>query len=727
MKNHYLITMLTLLCSIAAQAQVNDYQPLVREGVVWHYAYHHFINESVGSYATIQRLQFKGDTLINGVDYKKCYFYDSEVLNENEKPLCCAREENGKVMFTAYRHEITDTLCELFTYFGIFGEHYEDNGEVVVCDFGDMQGFVDQINDQGDVYAQIQSTSEVTVNGLPAKSYKIEASGCYPCSFIEGVGSDGMNTGYLFAPFTFLSTGFGSRPLGLVKLTDLEGNTLYKGACYDDFNTDEESDYQPLVREGVVWHWAYDNVEHKIDMDAYEYFNRRLSDFKIEFRGDTTLCGITYKKCYMYESDTLDITKKHPAAYGREENGKVMFNTYDNYPYPMESENGWALPGKYYDLTGELVVYDFADMENFVSQWEGDVSIQSVDYVTVGSDSVKRYQIDHLLANYCDGNYYVEGVGADISGTRALFDTGIYLPTGNVSLWDGLIMLTDRSGNVLYKGHNYDRFSYESIDYQPIVREDRTWVNLYRYTDLEANKEIEFTYNLFFKGDTIVNGLTYKKCYRVANDLDKSSQISAFFSDAEPIALLREFDGMVFAHYLKEQPEFDRVYNSPNGAHTLYDFSYCLYKNSWDMIEVDGQPCVRVQDRDFGNVVSSIGVDNGMTGDLLYPIRTVLPGMQYDETHFLYTINADNEIIYFSSYFDTYVNEHRYDLNHDGQIDIADVNIMINVLLGYDVPTGNQGHDTAPAIAPDEYYDVTGDGHVDISDVNAIINKILGK
>ena len=231
----------------SAYEEPTHYQPLVREGVVWHYAYHHFSYDSYYGHSTIQRLQFKGDTIINDVYYKKCYFYGSEILDENEKPLCCAREENGKVMFTAYRHEITDTLCELFPYFGIPGEHYEGNGEVMMFDFSDMQGFVDNINDQGDVYAQIQSTSDVIVNGLPAKSYKIEASGCYPCSFIEGVGSDGMNTGYLFAPFVMLSISFGPWPLGLVKITDLDGNTLYKGACFDvlpsgDMNDDGRVD-----------------------------------------------------------------------------------------------------------------------------------------------------------------------------------------------------------------------------------------------------------------------------------------------------------------------------------------------------------------------------------------------------------------------------------------------------------------------------------------------------
>lgn len=40
----------------------------------------------------------------------------------------------------------------------------------------------------------------------------------------------------------------------------------------------------------------------------------------------------------------------------------------------------------------------------------------------------------------------------------------------------------------------------------------------------------------------------------------------------------------------------------------------------------------------------------------------------------------------------------QYDYNNDGVVDIADVNAVINQMLGkgYDVPTGHQGHDTAP-------------------------------
>ena len=55
------------------------------------------------------------------------------------------------------------------------------------------------------------------------------------------------------------------------------------------------------------------------------------------------------------------------------------------------------------------------------------------------------------------------------------------------------------------------------------------------------------------------------------------------------------------------------------------------------------------------------------------------------------------------------------DVNGDGTIDIADVNIVINLILGNDSPYRYDGRG-----------DVNGDGTIDIADVNAIINIILG-
>ena len=54
------------------------------------------------------------------------------------------------------------------------------------------------------------------------------------------------------------------------------------------------------------------------------------------------------------------------------------------------------------------------------------------------------------------------------------------------------------------------------------------------------------------------------------------------------------------------------------------------------------------------------------------------------------------------------------DLNGDGKVDVSDVNIAINIILGGDVTDELRAKS-----------DVTGDGKTDVSDVNAIINIIL--
>ena len=56
----------------------------------------------------------------------------------------------------------------------------------------------------------------------------------------------------------------------------------------------------------------------------------------------------------------------------------------------------------------------------------------------------------------------------------------------------------------------------------------------------------------------------------------------------------------------------------------------------------------------------------------------------------------------------------RGDLNNDDIVDVSDVNIMIDMVLG------KQEKDFALA-------DLTGDGKIDVSDVSILIDIVLGK
>ena len=56
-------------------------------------------------------------------------------------------------------------------------------------------------------------------------------------------------------------------------------------------------------------------------------------------------------------------------------------------------------------------------------------------------------------------------------------------------------------------------------------------------------------------------------------------------------------------------------------------------------------------------------------------------------------------------------------VNGDGAVDVADVNSIINIMLGKEEVT--------PTLLSQA--DLTGDGNVDVSDVNAVINAMLGR
>ena len=57
------------------------------------------------------------------------------------------------------------------------------------------------------------------------------------------------------------------------------------------------------------------------------------------------------------------------------------------------------------------------------------------------------------------------------------------------------------------------------------------------------------------------------------------------------------------------------------------------------------------------------------------------------------------------------------DVNGDGSVDISDVNILINIMLGIDRAETYDGR----------AYVTDGDTNVDVADVNAVINIMLGK
>ena len=262
MKKILTMMLLALLCSIAAQAQENDYQPLVREGVKWHYS--RVYGDQPNEEACV--MFFEGDSIVNDVTYKKCV----EISSSGNRRVAALMREKDKVVYSIGGR-------------GVLGAHEgEYEGEIVLYDFHNpLNMYPSEYVEEG--MELIPST--VMVDGIPHNCYT--SSFDYFNIFVEGIGLDGSGTLSDLELEVLTSTHYQYTGLSYV---EENGDIIYKGRAHDQFT------YQPLVREGVRWHTAY--IENPGGMES----NYHYVDNKIEFRGDTILSGVTYKKCYMYET-----------------------------------------------------------------------------------------------------------------------------------------------------------------------------------------------------------------------------------------------------------------------------------------------------------------------------------------------------------------------------------------------------------------------------------------
>ena len=229
--------------------------------------------------------------------------------------------------------------------------------------------------------------------------------------------------------------------------------------------------------------------------------------------------------------------------------------------------------------------------------------------------------------------------------------------------------------------------------YVPLVREGVKWVYNDEYNDFDEvtinGWVVNRNYTIEFKGDTIIDGKTYKKCYR-QSDVDLNGKQNAMFcSDTEPVAFVREENGVVYSinkvdNYIWEpylimlRPDF----NYDSNEQVIYDFNN-IDNAEVTTVEVGGIPCKAIKYNRFGLVVESIGVDNIEGGDLLCPVPDFIfsTSMWYSWISLHHVEDAQGNIIYKGKAYQE-SESHPFDLNGDGQVDVSDVNLIIDYILG---------------------------------------------
>ena len=237
-------------------------------------------------------------------------------------------------------------------------------------------------------------------------------------------------------------------------------------------------------------------------------------------------------------------------------------------------------------------------------------------------------------------------------------------------------------------------------EYQPMVVEGRRW-------------DVLLDESFVIEGDTVFNGQTFKKVYRYDYD-DYDHQILHF---KEYYCALREEDKKVYRCVEDWQ-------GNPNIS-LLCDFSWGVLNRRNEQVGILVYDAMNIvihgQERRVVNIVPPYDeIPETLVEGIGY---LEFPFYVFSGNNVYWLYDGNGELLYdvFADGFVFSPDDGRAivdgEINGDGQVDIADVNAVINMMPGK--PLAPRWDDVAA--------DMDLNGTIDIADVNAVINAMLGK
>jgi len=229
MKKFLSLAVLALAGLAGAQAAepAYEYVPVVREGVEWHNYYYHDndVEEVVEKIPFV--LTLRGDSVIDGQTYKKCWFYQGDVIKGQPAYLVgLLREENKQV--ERIRTDVSGINFDELTLGRILYPVINANNSTpqVIYDFGD-RGYCGYLI-SGFSY---RDSSQIVVGGHLANQYRWESVG-QATRFIEGIGYDPDEYyGHLMEPEYYTTTGI-IHPDPRLNYVIENGKVIYTGVNY---------------------------------------------------------------------------------------------------------------------------------------------------------------------------------------------------------------------------------------------------------------------------------------------------------------------------------------------------------------------------------------------------------------------------------------------------------------------------------------------------------------
>lgn len=487
MKKTLLFTLFALLGITQAVAQEYEYVPFVREGVKWVYRIYNDggfypTDPSVPEGRTYMKLEFKGDTTINGKIYKAMHKYHGDTINREHDTIPIYMREENKVVYGI----VPDGRCYADCPIGIWEDHalFEkmfSGEEFILYDFNDPITFCKtRLKTDSLLYTDV-----ISIGKNKAKRYVFNYIGDF--SIVEGIGYSGYSSYTLFlwwTPEITMKMKLPNRESYQEAIFSLsyvveDGEIIYTPSGNQPTPDPEPSDYEyvPLVREGVKWVYYYENDFGPSVLDMPE----GTQYYSFEMKGDVLIGDKHYKPVilthYLDENGKEKEVEDFMPIYLREED-KVVYAIhadgiqhpqcpvgiyqYIGYPY-----NGLPLPAP----SEEFVLYDFNDPKAFYdtffeekAPWSGSegydpyVEYLKTDTVTLGNHQSKCHYFNFI---YYAENKIIEGVGYDGYVGMPLFYFDKRIAGFQVDYYLSHVI---ENGEIIYRGIHYNPDNRVGID-----------------------------------------------------------------------------------------------------------------------------------------------------------------------------------------------------------------------------------------------------------------------
>ena len=236
MKRNILSIILALLAWSQVAANEYVYTPFVREGVKWVYYY---INEDgfcpadpvLGKGKVYMNLEFKGDTVINGLTYKAMHKYHGKAINTQNDTVPIYMREADKIVYAIVPDGKLYLDCPIGnSYSPDIYDSISAGKEFILYDFNDPVAYWDRLVSQSghDEYQHFY-TDTISLGTHLAKQYVGNLWDDF--RIIEGVGIDALSS-YTLDFFMVMPTGCGTY-FGLSHVVE-DGEIVYKGMKFDE-------------------------------------------------------------------------------------------------------------------------------------------------------------------------------------------------------------------------------------------------------------------------------------------------------------------------------------------------------------------------------------------------------------------------------------------------------------------------------------------------------------